>query len=54
MCKKGSLQSSFEKFKDIACPEKVRNTLFKEYQGWNMEGNTYYVYYSQNGKLRKL
>lgn len=51
---KGILQSSFEKFKDIACPEKVRNALFMEYKGWKMKSNAYYVYYSQNGELRKL
>lgn len=51
---KGNLQWSFEKFKNIACPEKVRNTLFKEYREWNMTGNTYFVYYGQKGELRKL
>lgn len=51
---KGSLLWTFEKFKNIGCPEKVRNTLYKEYHGWNMVGNTYFVYYLQNRELRKI
>ena len=50
----GTLKHSFEKFKDIACPEKVRNTLYNEYSGWLMKGNTYFVYYDENGELRRV
>lgn len=50
----GTLKHSFERFKDVACPKKVRNTLYKEYAGWQMKGNTYYVYYDENGELRRV
>jgi hypothetical protein len=50
----GTLKHSFEKFKDIACPEKVRNTLYDEFSGWQMKGNTYFVYYDENGELRRV
>lgn len=50
----GTLKHSFEKFRDIAAPEKVRNTLYKEYAGWQMKGNTYFVYYDENGELRRV
>lgn len=52
--KNGSLLWTFEKFKDIACPENVRNTLFKEYAEWKMMGNAYFVHYSKDGELRKV
>lgn len=45
---------TFEKFKDIACPENVRNTLFTEYGEWEMKSNTYFVHYSKDGELRRL
>lgn len=50
----GSLLWSFEKYKNIACPENVRNTLSTEYREWKMKSNTYFVHYSKEGELRRV
>ncbi len=50
----GGLLWSFEKYKNIACPENVRNTLITEYGEWKMKSNTYFVHYSKEGELRRV
>lgn len=50
----GSLLWSSEKYKNIACPVDVRNTLSTEYRDWKMKSNTYFVHYSKEGELRRV
>ncbi len=49
----GKITHSYERFKDIASPELVRNFIFSKYPGWTVESNIYVVSYSHDGDVKK-
>ncbi len=51
---RGKLVRSFERFKNIAFPIPVRNSIYRAYPGWTVKGNTYLVSYYHNKDLKKV
>ncbi|WP_373058301.1 hypothetical protein [Zunongwangia sp. H14] len=37
----GKMQSSYQKFKNIALPYEVRNEIYRKYQGWDVTKNSF-------------
>ena len=50
----GQILESYEKFKNIALPPKVRNHLYLEYPGWIISKDVYMVSYYGDSKVQKL
>jgi len=50
---KGKILSSMERFKDVALPPAVRNSVYKSYPGWTILNDTYLVSYYENRAVKK-
>lgn len=50
----GKILSSLEKFKDVALPPIVRNTVFQNFPGWTIHQDTYLVSYFLDGDVKKI
>ncbi len=49
----GKILTSSEKFKDIALPPVVRNTIYKDNPGWILHSNAYMVSYNHGKDVKK-
>ncbi len=49
----GKILTSSERFKDIALPPAVRNSIYKENPGWTLHSNAYLVSYSHGKDVKK-
>lgn len=50
----GKILSSLERFKDVLLPEKVRNSLYKNFPGWALHTDTYLVSYYADHSVKKV
>lgn len=50
----GGILYTYEKFEDIAFPEQVQNSIYREYPDWNVVGNMYIVRYIRQGDVKKI
>ena len=50
----GRIVNSRERYKDIILSPAVRNAVFKAYPGWDMEGNSYSVFYTSGKDPKKI
>lgn len=52
--RKGKIVKSYERYKNIAFPPEVRNSIFKAFPGWSTEANTYIVSYNTGQNAQKV
>ena len=52
--RKGKIMVSSEKFKDVASPVVVRNSVYNEYPDWEIKSSVYLVSYHYNKGVKKL
>ncbi len=50
----GRIVKSYERYKDIAFPVTVRNSIYKAFPGWSTEANTYIVSYASGHNSKKV
>ncbi len=50
----GRIMKSFERYKNIAFPLTVRNSIYKAFPGWSAEANTYIVSYNSGQDAKKV
>ena len=50
----GKILSSLERFKDILLPEKVRNSVHKNFPDWQLHSDTYLVSYFLDKEVKRV
>lgn len=50
----GKIISSLEKFKDVALPPRVRNSVFQNFPGWTIHQDSYLVSYFLDEDVKKV